>query len=130
MYQIEREKVGRMDVYRLEFGGFIKMDEMQHWVDDSQKQLTTSPGTFAVWVDMRNLKPLPQDAQEKMMEGQKMYKDKGMVRSAVVVPNSLVKLQFERIAKESGIHEWERYFSAEEPEWESSMKSWIEKGVN
>ena len=63
-----------------------------------------------------------------MMEGQKKYKDKGMVRSAVLVPNALVKLQFERIAKESGIYEWERYFSAEEPEFEASMNAWIEKG--
>ena len=42
-----------------------------------------------------------------------------MVRSAVLVSNALVKLQLERIAKESGIHEWERYFSVEEPDFQA-----------
>ena len=130
MYHIEKTKIGAMDTYQLEFGGFIKLDEMNQWVAESEKTLQSCPAQFAVAVDMRELKPLPQDAQAKMMEGQKKYKDKGMVRSAVLVPNALIKLQFERIAKESGIYEWERYFSAEEPDFEKSMNAWIEKGVN
>ena len=128
MYRIEKTNIGSMDVYQLYFGGFIKLDEMEQWVKESKTELLKSPSQFGVAVDMRELKPLPQDAQAKMQEGQKLYKQHGMVRSAVVVQNALVKLQFERIAKESGITEWERYFSAEDPNWQSSMDAWLEKG--
>lgn len=48
---------------------------------------------------MRNLKSLPQDAQNEMEKGQKLYKEKGMQRSAVVIANTLIALQFKRIAK-------------------------------
>lgn len=34
-----------------------------------------------------------------------------MTRSAVIVPNLLVKMQMENTAKASGIHEYERYFT-------------------
>lgn len=129
MYTIQKSKIGQIDVFQLYFEGFIKLEEMSNWVVDSKKELQNSPSTFAVFVDMRGLRPLPADAQSKMQEEQKLYKQKGMVRSAVLVPNGLIKLQFERIAKESGIHEWERYFSVEEPDWKVSMNAWLEKGA-
>ncbi|MBN2528459.1 MAG: hypothetical protein JXR76_18875 [Deltaproteobacteria bacterium] len=129
MYKIEKDRVGNMDVYRLEFGGLVKADEMEQWIADSRSELSNCPSQFAVAVDMHDLKPLSKDAQDKMEEGQKLYKEKGMVRSAVLVPNALVKIQFERIAKESGIIEWERYFAADDPDWQNEMNRWVEKGV-
>ena len=59
MYHIEKTKIGAMDTYQMEFGGFIKLDEMNEWVSESEKALQSSPSQFAVTVDMRELKPLP-----------------------------------------------------------------------
>ena len=74
---------------------------------------------------MRTLKPLPQDAHLYMQKGQKLYKEKGMKKSVIILLNSAItKLQFQKIAKETGIYEWERYIDA------SSVSDWEKVGIN
>lgn len=124
MYKIEKTNFG----VKLTFEGFIRRDEMAKWVEESKQILRTVPSKFGVLVDMRNLKPLPQDAQNEMEKGQKLYKEKGMQRSAVVLANTLIALQFKRIAKETGIYEWERYIDASKVQnWEDIAIKWIVK---
>lgn len=127
MYKIEKKNFG----YKLTFGGFISADEMKQWVDEAKKSLAAPPKDFGVFVDMRDLKPLPKDAQEDMQEGQKLFKQKGMVRSVVILSDAVTKMQFQRIAKQTGIYEWERYVDAStEPNWEQVGLNWISKGVD
>ena len=107
MYKIERKTTG----YLLTFEGFINRTEMDKWHDDSQKALAAErDSAFCVIVDMRNLQPLPPDAQARMVDGQQLYKQKGMNRSSVIVAGSVTASQFKRLAKDSGIYQWERYF--------------------
>lgn len=119
MYEIHKEPWG----YRLTFGDSMSAGEMQLWVEESKAALKTAPRHFGVFVDMRSLRPLPLDARAVMLEGQKLYKRKGMRRSVVILASSLVTLQFKRIAKESGIDEWERYIDA------STVTNWEEVGI-
>jgi len=122
MYKIEKKDFG----YKLTFGGFIKLDEMKQWVDESKKTLESSPSKFGVMVDMRELKPLPKDAQEHMQVGQKSYKDKGMERSVVILNSAVLTVQFKRIAKETGIYDWERYINAaKDSNWEETGIKWL-----
>lgn len=122
MYKIERKVYG----YKLTFADYIKADEMKKWVDDSKKTLTSAPQEFGVFVDMRTLKTLPQDSQEYMQQGQSLYKQKGMARSVVILSNPLTKLQFTRIARETGIYQWERYIDASAvPDWEKKGEEWL-----
>lgn len=122
MYNIERKTYG----YKLTFSGKITPEEMQMWVEDSKKKLTSSPSSFHVFVDMRSLKTLSSEAQMHMQDGQKLYKGKGMVRSVVVVDSTITKMQFQRIAKETGIYEWERYIDASgTSNWEKVGEDWI-----
>jgi len=65
---------------------------MQRWADESKQRLTSAPDNFGVFVDMIHLKPLPPDAQEILTEGQKLYKEKGMVRSVVIVNSTILKM--------------------------------------
>jgi DUF971 family protein len=84
-----------------------------------------------VMVDMRTLKPLKPDVQAVMVEGQKEYKVRGMERSAVVVPNAIVAMQFKRLAHESGIYQWERYIDASKSaDWEKVAEAWITKAAD
>ena len=107
MYKIERKTTG----YLLTFEGFVDRAEMDRWHTDSQTALTAErESAFCVIVDMRNLKPLPPDAQARMVEGQQLYKKRGMNRSSVIVNSSVTASQFRRLAKDSGIYQWERYF--------------------
>lgn len=128
MYEIKKTPWG----YRLKFEGFIHQDEMANWVKDTEKNLSSeSRGTFNVFVDMRQLKPLPDAAQQEMQKGQKLYKGKGMQRSVVVVDSATTKLQFQRIAKQTGIYQWERYIdSSSNPNWEKVALDWINSGVD
>ena len=98
---------------------------------ESKSALNSAPGKFGVFVDMRNLSPLPSDAKTMMEEGQKLYKQKGMQRSVVVVANAITKMQFQRIAKQTGIYDWERYIDASNTSnWESVGVNWLKNGVD
>ena len=127
MYKIEKENFG----YKLTFKGFIKKDEMLEWVEESKRAVAGAPKDFGVLIDMRELKPLPDDSQLHMQEGQKLYKTKGMLRSAVVVNGAATKMQFKRIAKETGIYDWERYINAAtSTDWEKAAVGWISSGID
>ncbi len=127
MYKIEQKNYG----YKLTFEGRIDNDEMSQWVEDSKSKLTSAPSKFSVMVDMRNLKPLLQEAQETMASGQKLYKQAGMERSAVVVNSAVLKMQFNRLAKESGIYQWERYIDASATaDWESVATKWLTDAID
>ncbi|MCP4896879.1 MAG: hypothetical protein GY906_07875 [bacterium] len=122
MYAINVREYG----FELTFEGFIKAEEMEAWLIESQTVLMHAPEKFGVLIDMRTLKPLPDDAQAHVHTGQKHYRKKGMDRSAVVVAHPVTKMQFQRIARETGIYEWERYFDASsQDDWEQAAMNWI-----
>jgi hypothetical protein len=109
MYNIERRSSG----YILTFSGLINPDEMQRWCDDSKRNLMTeSSSSFGVIIDMKNLQPLSSESQALMIDGQKLYKEKGMKRSAVILNNEKVCTQFKNLAIQSGIYSTERYIDA------------------
>ena len=127
MYKIERQKYG----YKLTFSGVIREPEMTTWVEESRHALLNAQPGFGVFVDMRDLATLPHESQEMMEKGQKLYKEKGMARSVVIVTKPITRMQFMRIGKETGIYDWERYLSASDtPDWERVGLDWIEKGFD
>ncbi len=122
MYKIEKTGYG----VKLTFSGLIHVDEMKQWVAESQKTVKSLPPKFGVFIDMRELKPLGSDSQSIMQSGQILYKQAGMERSVVILANALVTMQFKRIAKETGIYEWERYIDASKnANWEDAAKKWL-----
>lgn len=109
MYKIERRPSG----YILTFSGNIDTDEMQRWHNDSERNLSTeTSSSFGVIIDMRNLQPLTSESQALMVNGQKLYKAKGMKRSSVILNNEKVCTQFKNLAIQSGIYSTERYIDA------------------
>ncbi len=127
MHKVEKTGYG----YKLTFAEFVKPEEMKEWLEESKKALTSSPKEFGVFVDMRTLKPLTPDAQAVMEEGQKLFKQKGMTRSVVILANSVITMQFKRIAKETGIYQWERYIdSTANAKWEQAGVDWLVKGID
>jgi len=109
MYKIERRPSG----YILTFSGIINPDEMQRWFDDSQRNLSTeTSSSFGVIIDMKDLQPLSAESRTIMVAGQKLYKEKGMKRSAVILNSPEVTSQFKNLAVQSGIYITERYIDA------------------
>ncbi len=127
MYKIDRTGYG----FKLTFSDFIQADEMKKWVGEATTVLAGAPAKFGIFVDMRELKPLPPEAQAEMQVGQKLFKEKGMERSVVIVNSGITKMQFQRIAKETGIYNWERYIDASSvSNWEQIGVDWISRGVD
>jgi hypothetical protein len=127
MYKIEKKSFG----FKLTFSGMMSPAEMENWCRDSEKELSSAPASFGVFVDMRELKPLAPSAQQAMEKGQKLYKQKGMTKSVVILNSSIVTMQFKRIAQESGIYDWERYIDASSnTNWEQAGVDWIANGID
>lgn len=106
MYRIEKRPSG----YILTFSGVIEAAEMQKWVQESIKVLGTETRlSFGVIIDMKDLQPLSGDTKDIMISGQKIYKAKGMQRSAVLLNDPQVTAQFRNLALVSGIYSTERY---------------------
>ena len=127
MYRIDPRPFG----FHLTFGGMMAAAEMQAWKDEALRAIrnTHPPKPFRVYVDMRDLAPLPQDAQEVLVTGQAEFKNSGMDRSVGVVAKRMIAMQMRNTALASGIESGERYISVEEEHWESEAMDWILKGV-
>jgi hypothetical protein len=128
MYKIEKQPYG----YKLTFSGFIQVDEMKAWVNDTKTALSGQQvKDFGVFVDMRNLKPLPEDAKAAMVAGQMLFQMKGMARSVVILNTPIIAMQFQRLAKESGIYKWERYLDVQTvKDYEKVGINWIVKSID
>lgn len=127
MYDIEQTDFG----YRLTFGGEMDAEEMAEWKAASERELAHSRDRFGVFVDMRTLEPLDDDAQEIMEAGQAHYRKSGMVRSAVILQSLAIKTQFKKIAMKSGIYDWERYIvSSEYEDWEQRGLDWVTDAID
>lgn len=127
MYRIEETGFG----LRITFEGFLRQDEMKQWVREFREAISTKKGGFGVLVDNRKASVFPADAQEALYEGIHAAVEAGMEKNAVVVSNPINKIQADRIAKETGIHEIIRHIDASsDPDWERKAVEWITKGVN
>lgn len=127
MYKIEQTQIG----FKLTFGGTITKEELDSWFEESKKALSTCKKPFGVIVDMRNLEPLPPDVQADMVKGQMLYRNGGLQRSAVILSDRVVALQFMRLAKESGIYNYERFIDASsDAQWEKHAEEWVGFGID
>jgi hypothetical protein len=127
MYDIKKTNYG----FRITFGGFMTMEEVQKWAEEFAPKARASRGKYSVLVDMRTLKPLPSDAQEFMLFGQQEAHKNGMERSAAIVNSPITLMQFKRMSKTSGIDKFERYIDASaNPNWEKIALEWVEKGID
>jgi len=109
MYKLE--KTG--NIFYHTFGGFVSEQEMQGWIAESEKLLPGMKGQkFYVFADLRELKPLAPAAGELMAKGQEMYQKAGLERSVVILADAVTTMQFQRIAKQSGVSAHERYIDA------------------
>lgn len=127
MHKIEKTSYG----YRLTWGGIIAVPEMTEWLASAKKALLTSPASFGVFVDMRDLAPLSSDATAVMQEGQKLFKAAGLARSVCILNSATTTMQFRRLARTTGIDAFERYINAAgRKDWESAGLAWLTDAVD
>jgi hypothetical protein len=106
MYNIEKRPSG----YILTFSGDINSVEMKQWYADSEfKLLTNNNSSFGIIVKVKDLQSITPAARTILVEGQKLYRKKGMKRSAVLFSNIENCRLFKNLALQSGIYNNERY---------------------
>jgi hypothetical protein len=111
--------------------GYVQSSEVATSLDELRAAADKQSPPFYVLVDMRELKPLPPDAQEKVRKGQLYLKEKGMRRAALILSSAILTMQFRRLGKESGVYQYERYIDASaHPDWERIALDWFHKGVD
>lgn len=126
MHKIEQKEYG----YKITLGGKIDDEEIKEWIEASKIALIDAPNAFGVLVDLQHLEPLLLSTQEYIQEGQLLFKKKGFVRSVVILDNLITKMQFQKIAKKTGIYQWERYLSSSDLNAEQAGIDWIKHGID
>lgn len=127
MHKIEKKNYG----FKITSSGITTLEETREWIVASEKILKDVSGKFGLFSDIRNLSPVTMEIQEKLQEGQKLYKDKGLERSAIIVNSATAALQFKKVAKKTGIYKWERYIdSSTRSNWESLGEKWLTDAID
>jgi len=109
MYTIEKKSFG----YIIIFDGNIEASEMQQWYDDSLIALENEyKKSFGVIIDMQALEQIDSATRIIVLKGQKLYKDNGMNKSAVILNDAELCQQLKNVALQSGIYSTERYIDA------------------
>ena len=113
------------------FAGQVTTLELLTWLNEVRLSLEGAPKNFGLLLDLRTLSPLSPGATMVLSKGLHLYQKKGLHRTAVVVQSEVTKKEFTRLAKESGIYQWERYLSAEDtPDWHGRGIAWISHGID
>ncbi len=130
MFKVELADYG----IKLTVQGHISIDESNAWGEEYIKKLAevvARKQSFGHFVDLRGFKPGGPENQETTKKIMKAFKDAGGERSAVVLDNVVAVMQIRRLAKESGINDWERYIDPETyPDFEKRAIAWIVDGVD
>jgi len=126
MFRIEARPNG----FVLTLAGAVGIAEMTLWYLHSVKRLATVSEPFSLIVDARKLNPLGGHAQLELVEGQVLYRTRGLIRSAVITTDEKVGRQLQRLAEQSGIASRERYIDASTvPDWQLAAVAWARHGI-
>lgn len=125
MYKIEKKSFG----YKLTLSDFVTTSEIKSYTEELNKYLAIDNGTFGFMVDMRKMKPLAPESQQALTDSQKLVADR-LTRSATIVEdNAIVKMQFRRLSKQSGVNDSKRFIDASaDANWERLAEDWITLG--
>lgn len=125
MYEISQTQ----GYVRISFTGRIGLEEMKEWLNEMRTAMSQPNPNGLIMVDLREMAVLPKEAAAILESAQRAGNKSGLKRSAVIVKSAIIQMQFERIAKLTGIYTKERYFSADtNPNWEKAAEAWILQG--
>lgn len=127
MYTIELTDYGMKHT----FGGVLDARELKQWYEESKMLLTSLGKQFGMVLDMREVKPLGNKAEEIFYEATKFISKQGMKRGACIMENPEVARQMRQIAKYANIHRQERYIDAViSRNWEKLSRDWVINGID
>jgi hypothetical protein len=128
---------GVIEIHETEYGirivtnGLLSKEDLKRMGREAGQIVPRLRKGFGVLHEMRGMFTLPPDAREVMKRNMEVAKQSGMGRSAQILDNAVVTLQFSRLAKEIGISDTMRQFdSSKAPDCERAAIDWIVKGID
>ncbi len=116
---------------RSTISGFISVDEVNAWRRDYERIVPSRQPGFGQLVDLREQKAYTPEVGVVIQDVMRYVRENGMARSAVILASAMTKMQISRLAKETGMYEYERYFDASsDADWERKAIDWIERAVD
>ncbi len=127
MYEISETKYG----LRIVMQGFLGKDELKTMSREAGRVVKKMKKDFGVLHDMRGMLTLPAEAREIMKLNMESAKQAGMGRSAQILDDAIITLQFKRLAREVEISDTMRQIDAGNvPDCERVAMDWIVKGID
>jgi len=115
----------------IRFDGYISLPEMTQFCEEYKKLRGQCAKTSGTLSDLRDAKPFPQDVQSLVVELEEWANSRFSGRDALVVASTVMAVQLERLAKESGRYEFQRAIDASKVEnWEQVARDWVVDGVD
>jgi hypothetical protein len=60
----------------------------------------------------------------------RFVRERGLLRSAVVVADEFTALKIKQLAFDSGVYEWERYIDGSLPDWQERALDWVVHAID
>lgn len=106
--------------------GKVTLDDIQEFSDRFHDFLDSTKGGFCVLADFKGVELISSKGKEIIAICQKDARKCGMLRSVVIVKDTVTKYQFKTIARQTGIYVWERYIDASKHKnWEELAMGWL-----
>lgn len=125
MHSLELIRIKGKSVYKLHLEGVVDVKEMKELLKKVEQQLRAPAADFRVYSDLKGFKPAMPEVQEVMKTIQKMFKERGMKKVALLVDNAVTKMQLSRLHGESGVKGTDRFFAADEKDYQQKIEDFL-----
>lgn len=116
--------------YRTEISAPLQAADVKMWTEEIRSVVRGRPA-FSQLVDIRNNTARDEDTTRMIEETMQWVRANGLQRSAVIVASPTLKMQVQRLARNTGVDTYERYLdAASDPQWEQKALAWLERGVD
>jgi len=127
MYNIEVTDYGMKHT----FCGVLDAGELKQWFEESKLLLSSFGKQFNMVVDMRDVQPLGNQAEDIFCKGTKLFGEYGLKRGAVIMENMEVARQMRHVAKFANVQHEERYIDATTSRnWKKLCQDWVVGGID
>lgn len=120
----EKTSYGYSSIY----GETASLEEAKEWLVDVKKILGPGKRPFCQMIDIRGQKAHDPTVQTFIVEAMGYLRKTGLQRSAVILSSAIAKMEITRLAKQTGVYDYERYFEGTGSE--KAALAWLEHGVD
>jgi len=115
--------------YRSAFTGSVSPEEGAAWFEEVKRAIA-GRNSFGQFIDLRGQRVQNDATAGDIQQAMSYLLASGLKRSSVVLSSAVAKLQIMRLAKETGMYAYERYFDPSDEQWEAKALAWIVDGTD